>query len=128
MGEELQRESRIVSVDAKHGRSGPLVFVTVRHEISGAPGLALTEEHDIVYRAAPQPGAPAALPQPAPADAHFARTIVPDEVLLFRFTALQPVFDTQPFGLCGRDEGKAGLTLWAQTGGALAMRVQALVG
>jgi 3-methylfumaryl-CoA hydratase len=88
VGDALTRRSRIVAVDAKHGRSGPLVFVTVRHEITGAQGLALTEEHDIVYREAPQPGAPAAAPQPAPADAHFAREIVPDDVLLFRYSAL----------------------------------------
>jgi 3-methylfumaryl-CoA hydratase len=88
VGELLARTSRIVSVDAKHGRSGPLAFVTVRHEITGARGLALTEEHDIVYREAPQSGAPASPPQPAPADAHFARTIVPDDVLLFRYSAL----------------------------------------
>ncbi|MFN8796147.1 MAG: MaoC family dehydratase N-terminal domain-containing protein [Betaproteobacteria bacterium] len=88
VGEALARTSRIAAVDARHGRSGPLVFVTVRHEITGARGLALTEEHDIVYREAPQPGAPASPPQPAPADAHFARTIVPDDVLLFRYSAL----------------------------------------
>ena len=88
VGEVLARTSRIVSVDAKLGRSGPLAFVTVRHEITGDRGLALTEEHDIVYREAPQPGASASPPQPAPADAHFARTIVPDEVLLFRYSAL----------------------------------------
>ena len=88
VGDELTRESRIVSVDAKHGRSGPLVFVTVRHQITGARGLALTEEHDIVYRDAPQPGAPTPPPQPAPADAHFTREVVPDDVLLFRYSAL----------------------------------------
>jgi len=88
VGDELTRASRIVSVDAKHGRSGPLVFVTVRHEITGARGLALTEEHDIVYRDAPQPGAPTVPPQPAPGDAHFMREIVPDDVLLFRYSAL----------------------------------------
>ncbi len=88
VGDELTRRSEIVSVDAKHGRSGPLVFVTVRHEITGARGLALTEEHDIVYRDAPQPAAPQAAPQPAPADADFGRTIVPDDVLLFRYSAL----------------------------------------
>ncbi len=75
-------------MDAKHGRSGPLVFVTVRHEIAAPNGLALTEEHDIVYRAAPQPGEAAPPPQPAPGDAHFMRELVPDDVLLFRYSAL----------------------------------------
>lgn len=88
VGDELTRVSRIVHVDAKAGRSGPLVFVTVRHEISNARGVALAEEHDIVYREAPQPGAPAPAPQPAPTDASFSREVVPDPVLLFRYSAL----------------------------------------
>ncbi|MCB1996344.1 MAG: acyl-CoA dehydrogenase, partial [Rhodoferax sp.] len=65
-----------------------LVFVTVRHEVSDARGLALSEEHDIVYRDAPLPGAPAPAPQAAPEDAQFSREIVPDPVLLFRYSAL----------------------------------------
>jgi 3-methylfumaryl-CoA hydratase len=88
VGEQIERVSRIAAVDVKHGRSGPLVFVTVRHEISGVRGLALVEEHDIVYREAPRPDAPAAPPQPAPAAADFEREIVPDPVLLFRYSAL----------------------------------------
>ena len=88
VGDELTRRSEIVSVDAKHGRSGPLVFVTVRHEITGARGLALREEHDIVYREAPRPGTPQPAPQPAPTHAHFGRSVVPDDVLLFRYSAL----------------------------------------
>jgi 3-methylfumaryl-CoA hydratase len=88
VGDEITRVSRIAAVDVKEGRSGPLVFVTVRHEISNARGLALSEEHDIVYREAPRPDAPAARPQPAPAEATFSRGIVPDPVLLFRYSAL----------------------------------------
>jgi 3-methylfumaryl-CoA hydratase len=88
VGDAITRLSRIASVDVKEGRSGPLVFVTVRHEISNPRGLAITEEHDIVYREAPQPDAPAARPQPAPDDATFWREIVPDPVLLFRYSAL----------------------------------------
>ena len=88
VGETATRVSRIVRVDAKQGRSGALVFVTVRHEFSGDRGLALTEEHDIVYRDMPQPGAPAPVPQAAPVGEQFARRIVPDPVLLFRYSAL----------------------------------------
>jgi 3-methylfumaryl-CoA hydratase len=78
VGEAATRLSRIGSVDVKQGRSGTLVFVTVRHDYTGDRGLALTEEHDIVYRDLPQPGAAAPAPQPAPADAAFGRDIVPD--------------------------------------------------
>jgi 3-methylfumaryl-CoA hydratase len=88
VGERATRRSRILSVDAKQGRSGTLVFVTVRHDYSGDQGLALTEEHDIVYRDLPQRGAAVPAPQPAPADAAFSRDIVPDPVLLFRYSAL----------------------------------------
>ena len=88
VGEPITRESRIVSVAHKSGRSGDLVFVLVRHEIRNAEGLALTEEHDIVYRAAARPGDPVPAPQAAPADATWSREIVPDDVLLFRYSAL----------------------------------------
>ncbi len=88
VGDAISRLSRIASVDIKEGRSGPLVFVTVRHEVSTARGPALTEEHDIVYREAPRPDAPAIKPQAAPDDATFRRDVVPDPVLLFRYSAL----------------------------------------
>jgi 3-methylfumaryl-CoA hydratase len=88
IGEAIQRTSRIVSVSHKSGRTGDLVFVLVRHEVSNAQGLALTEEHDIVYRAAARPGDPVPPPQAAPAKPAWSREIVPDDVLLFRYSAL----------------------------------------
>lgn len=88
VGEAITRTSRILDVSAKEGRSGRLVFVAVRHEIANVRGMALAEEHDIVYRDNPQPGAPAPKPQPAPAEAAFEREVVPDPVLLFRYSAL----------------------------------------
>ena len=60
VGDTVTRLSRIVDVNAKQGRSGPLVFVTVRHEISDGQGLALVEEHDIVYRDRSKPSDSAA--------------------------------------------------------------------
>lgn len=88
VGDEITRESRIADVRGKAGRSGSLVFVVVRHEIVDARGPAITEEHDIVYRDDPAPGAATPEPRPAPAGAAFAREIVPDPVLLFRYSAL----------------------------------------
>ena len=43
-------------VQEKRGASGPLVFVTVRHQLSGPRGLAVEEEQDLVYREPPRPG------------------------------------------------------------------------
>ncbi len=88
IGDEMRRESRIDDVKIKTGRSGSLVFITVGHRIGNALGVAVTEEHDIVYRDAPSPEAPASPPQAAPVDEIFSRTITPDPVLLFRYSAL----------------------------------------
>jgi 3-methylfumaryl-CoA hydratase len=88
VGEAMTRVSRIVDVKLKQGRTGALVFVLVRHEIGNAEGVAITEEHDIVYRAHPADGEPAVAPIAAPADFAWRRTIRPDEVLLFRYSAL----------------------------------------
>ena len=91
VGDEITRVSRIADVTVKEGRSGKLVFVRVRHEITDARGVALTEEHDIVYRDNPPAtpaGAPAPAPQPAPAGDEYSREIAPDPVLLFRYSAL----------------------------------------
>ena len=64
----------------------PLVFVTVRHEIADAAGVAITDEHDIVYRG--DTGKAVADAVPAPADAAWRREIRPDPVLLFRYSAV----------------------------------------
>ena len=88
VGEPATRRSEIIKVEPKSGRSGRLVFVTVRHTVSGAAGPATIEEHDIVYREQARPGAAAAPPAPAPARADWSRTVAPDPVLLFRFSAL----------------------------------------
>jgi 3-methylfumaryl-CoA hydratase len=88
VGDEMTRNSRIVEVSGKSGRSGALVFVTVQHAIANAFGVAVTEEHDIVYREAPRAAAPPPPPQVAPRDEAFAREVVPDPVLLFRYSAL----------------------------------------
>jgi 3-methylfumaryl-CoA hydratase len=88
VGDSIERKSTIASVTHKSGRTGDLVFVLVRHEVRNAQGLALTEEHDIVYRPLAQPGDPVPPPQPAPAEAPWSREIVPDPVLLFRYSAL----------------------------------------
>ena len=87
-GDAAKRVSRIASVAHKAGRSGDLLFVTVVHELHNAQGLALTEEHDIVYRAMPQPGEAAPPPAPAETQAAWQRELTPDEVLLFRYSAL----------------------------------------
>jgi len=90
VGDRAERRSTIADVTVKEGRSGQLVFVKVRHEIrcNGAAEPALIEFHDIVYREARRPGDVEPPPQPSPQGAPWQREIVPDDVLLFRYSAL----------------------------------------
>jgi 3-methylfumaryl-CoA hydratase len=88
VGETFTRTSRIIEVQEKTGRTGTLVFVLVRHEIGNADGIAVTEEQDLVYRAHAKPGDPAPPLRPAPSSATWERVVQPDDVLLFRYSAL----------------------------------------
>ncbi len=181
IGEIAERRSTITDVTAKQGRSGLLVFVTVRNEIDGPDGPAWIDEHDIVYRDGL--GGTGGMPpgQPAPAEAAVRETFVTDPTLLFRYSALtfnghrihydrdyatgvegypglivhgpllatllvglaerarpgtrlarfdfsirRPVFDGQPFDLCGSPKGDDAMALWiADRDGMLAMRAEA---
>src|SRR3546814_6361834 len=90
LGTEIRRVSTIESITEKHGRSGKLVFVTVRHDIFGDDGLAIEEEQDLVYREpADTSGAPDD-PASNAADAEIAGVagIDADPVLLLRSSAL----------------------------------------
>lgn len=88
VGEAIRRRSTVQKVTEKTGKSGALVFVVVRHEISGPGGLAVVEEQDLVYREAPDPTALPLPPRMAPKDAAWSKTIRPDALMLFRYSAL----------------------------------------
>ena len=88
VGDVVKRVSTIESVTHKSGRTGDLLFVLVKHEVHNLQGLCLTEEHDIVYRPAAQPSDPVPAPVAAPKKATWQRDITPDDVLLFRYSAL----------------------------------------
>jgi 3-methylfumaryl-CoA hydratase len=88
VGSSITRDSTIANVSEKEGRSGKLGFVTVRHQICSDGTPAIDEEQDIVYREPALPGAAAPTPTAAPANELWQRTIIPDEVLLFRYSAL----------------------------------------
>jgi 3-methylfumaryl-CoA hydratase len=184
LAQPATRTSRILDVSAKNGATGTLAFVTVRHEIAQAGRIAVTEEHDIVYRGLPQPGAAAPAGKPAPPDAAWSREITPDPVLLFRYSALTfnghrihydrsyvtevegypglivhgpliatllldllhrnmpdatvqqfnfravgPLFDIEPFTVCGQPAEDGGsVRLWAKNSrGELAMQAEAVL-
>ena len=97
VGSRLTRESRIVSVLDKQGRSGPLRLFTVRHRIAaaGAADPVLEEEQDYIMRAAETaapardsagPAASDAAPPEAAAGTRHA--VLFDEAMLFRYCAI----------------------------------------
>lgn len=97
VGSTVTRDSRIERVEAKSGRSGDMVFVTVAHTYHDQGGLLLQEEHDIVYRDWPstlERAALADLGARARAGGHaFERAgtrkqaVHADSVMLFRYSA-----------------------------------------
>lgn len=88
LGQDTEKVSTITSVEAKQGRSGPLVFVNLQHQFIQGGNPCITEQQNLVYREAPiersdlPPGTAPEL------DADFSRLITPDPVLLFRYSAL----------------------------------------
>jgi 3-methylfumaryl-CoA hydratase len=90
IGETAIRQGEILKVTEKSGKSGRLVFVTVRYRIHQGGMLRIEEEQDIVYK---EPGPPIPAPRPLPAlpeapAGSWVKDVAPDTVLLFRFSAL----------------------------------------
>ncbi len=87
IGEAVERVSRVASVETKTGASGPLVFVGVNREYRVAGETRISERQTIVYRdLQPYVRPPASEEAAAPAD--FERRLVPDPVMLFRYSAI----------------------------------------
>jgi len=88
IGAAATKKLTIKSIDQKQGRSGPMCFVTLMHEIFVDGVLCLSEEKNVVYLEPRDPAAPAAEPPEAQGNAQFSRTITPNSVWLFRYSAL----------------------------------------
>ncbi|MCT8165692.1 MULTISPECIES: MaoC family dehydratase N-terminal domain-containing protein [unclassified Pseudomonas] len=85
VGSEAQRLSTIVHIEEKHGRTGALLFVTVRHDYSQDGQLCVREEQDIVYR---EPNPPKLDSRQADAPADWSESVTPTPTLLFRYSAV----------------------------------------
>lgn len=85
VAEAATRESEIIDIKAKQGRTGSLLFVTVRHQYKQAGVVAIDEEQDIVYREPSTPRLSSDKPVP---DADWSETVTPDPTLLFRYSAV----------------------------------------
>ena len=98
IGGAAELRSEIGEVKEKRGRSGRLVFVTVRHALVQDGRACVEEDQVIVYRQAgprvatgvlrPQPAPPqppVAIPEPTP---EWRESFLPTRVTLFQFSAL----------------------------------------
>lgn len=85
--DRVYRRSTIAKVEEKRGRSGLLVFVTLRHELIKIGGPIVEEDQIIVYREAAGRNAASDAPPP-PSLAPHRREVNVDPALLFRYSAL----------------------------------------
>lgn len=88
VGQKARRISRIASITPKTGRSGELVFVKVIHEFHNDAGLCFVNEHNSAFRGAAKAGSTATDSAGAETNAAWQRELVPDSILLFRYSAL----------------------------------------
>jgi 3-methylfumaryl-CoA hydratase len=95
VGQRLRKTTTIESITPKTGSTGSLCFVVLRHEVEADGAPALVEHQTIVYREAvavdpstPSPARPPRADGTAPDGWDWTRALRPDEVTLFRYSAL----------------------------------------
>lgn len=89
-GDTVQRASTVEAINFKSGSTGPLGFVSVRHDYRVVGQCRISERQDLVYRNDPvkggkAPAYPLASDLGVPLEVD---SLLPDTVLLFRYSAL----------------------------------------
>lgn len=87
-GAPAEKRTVCESSEVKAGRSGPLGFVTLRHEFHQNGALCLTEWQDLVYREDPSTNVARPVAPQARVDETHRREVDFDSTLLFRYSAL----------------------------------------
>ncbi len=113
VGVPAQKVTRLDSVEKKSGRTGPLAFVTLRHEIWQDGALSVVELQDLVYREDPDSTRAPPKPPAAPHSFDTVETLSTDTTLLFRYSALTMNGHKIHYdlGYAKNDEGYAGLVV-----------------
>ncbi|RLJ41142.1 3-methylfumaryl-CoA hydratase [Litoreibacter meonggei] len=84
-GQAAQKSTTLLRADRKHGRTGALGLVTLQHEISQDGKLLVSEQQDLIYRAA---DARSGTPPEAATDETASKTHRFTTTELFRYSAL----------------------------------------
>ena len=85
VGTDAQKTSTVTAIKEKAGRTGSLLFVTVKHDIMQNGKLIVSEEQDIVYR---EPSAPKLQGTELPPASQWKQPVDPSAVVLFRYSAV----------------------------------------
>lgn len=88
VGQRASRVTKASEVMKKTGRSGPLAFVTLHHQITQNGTLCVSERQDLVFRDDPAPDAPARPAKMASEKAELRKGYCTTAVDLFRYSAL----------------------------------------
>jgi len=87
-GTPAHKTTTLHATTRKNGRSGPLAFITLRHEFHQNERHCLTEYQDLVYREEPAPNAPHPTAPMARTDETHSKVTAFNSTLLFRYSAL----------------------------------------
>jgi len=85
VGMDAEKTSTVSAIQEKKGRTGSLLFVTVRHEVSQDGKLVIREEQDIVYR---EPSPPKLVGSEHAPVSQWKDRVEPSAVMLFRYSAV----------------------------------------
>ena len=87
---KLRREIEFTDIQLREGSTGTLIVTTQTRRIFTPRGLALSEAASTVFREDPKPGQKSGTPvrEAAPTDVPWRRTITPNPVMLFRYSAI----------------------------------------
>lgn len=90
VGDELRRELEFTDIQLRQGSTGALIVTTQTRRIFTPRGLAMTEAANTVFREEVKTGQKSGVPvrEAAPKDVPWRRTIKPDPVMLFRYSAI----------------------------------------
>lgn len=86
IGNTITRHSKIKAISEKEGTAGPMIFVTVTHELYDGETHAISETQDIVYLNIPDTFSPPS-PKPTPSAPDLFKPVKMSEALLFRYSA-----------------------------------------
>ncbi|CUH63260.1 hypothetical protein TG4357_00566 [Thalassovita gelatinovora] len=87
-GITAQKRVSVAEISRKEGRTGPLAFVTLKHELFQNDHLCVTEYQDLVYRQDPSPEATKPAAPVAATDEDHCEQADFTSTLLFRYSAL----------------------------------------